>query len=369
MVAAIQPPITGRSEVPTITVGFGPDAFSLRGRAFELLEELTGALSAPALGGGGLSRDEAREFLLKGCYLAKREGGDAALAAVESWLDRPTRKWVVLRPFRAPLPGEPFEVGSSEIRRGLPDEWGLGSDWLGSEDFPALVVLAAVMARDDDSAAVLGEQRIGETFGLLHAFDPDGVPTIGDARGIWDDAGTLRVNPDPRRAFHLNTFIGIDGSLPPRLIPASLAAAKPADERTDWERRVIAASRWFSKGMSSPWPSEKLVSLFVALEALFVLGKAEPHDKKTRIADRLTDRLEVEGRPKDEAREWIKGLYDRRNDAVHEARDYLDDFEVAELGKLVWRSLHWAMDHLVPEHRRDGRVCETFEKVMECRQE
>jgi hypothetical protein len=368
VVAAIQPPITDRRpEAPTITVGIGPDAFSLQGRGFALLEELADGLSVAALKEGGLSHDEAREILLRSCYVAKKEGPDKALASLEASLARPPRKWQVIRPLRAGLPGEPVEIGGCQIRSGLFEELGYGKDWFGADDFPALTVATYVMARDDDSAAILAEQRIAESLGLLHTFDPDGSPTLGEARGMVDDQGTLLTNPDPRRAFHLSMFIGKDGSLPRRLVPASEAAAKTADARTDWERRVIAAARWFSKGMSSAWPSEKLVSLFVALEALFVAGKEEPRDKKTLIANRLTERLAVKGRSQDEAREWIKSLYDRRNDAVHEARDYLDDFEVAELGKVVWRSLHWAMDHLIPEHRRDGRACETFDEVMNCR--
>jgi hypothetical protein len=366
MVASIGPPIAGRPEAPAITVGLGPDAFSLQGHAYGLLVVLAASLSAPALKKGGLSHDEARESLLRACYVAKRDGPDAALAFVESLLERPARSWLVIRPMRTALPGDAFEIGSCRIHRGLPKELGFGTDWLGAEDFPALMISSSVMARDDDSAALIAEQRIGEALGLLHSFDPDGSPTIGEARAIVDEEGALKVNPDPRRAFHLDTFIAKDGSLPTRLVPTSRGAAKAPDERTDWERRVIAAARWFSKGMSSPWPSEKLVSLFVALEVLFIAGKTEPHDKKTRIADRVTQRLTVEGRSADEAKEWIKGLYDRRNEAVHEARDFLDDFEVAELGKLVWQSLHWAMDHLLTEHRRDGRVCESFEQVMEC---
>lgn len=266
MVTAIEPAIAGRPEAPAITVGFGPDAFSLQGRAFAQLEELSAAISAPALGGAGLSRDEARELLLRGCYIAKREGPDAALASVEAWLELPPRKWTVIRPFRAPLPGDPFEIGQSQIRHGLPGELGFGNDWFGSEDFPALMILTSVMARDDDSAAVIGEQRIGESLGLLHSFDPNGSPTLGEARAIVDDSGAITVNPDPRVALHLSMFIAKDGSLPRSLASASRAAAKPPDERTDWERRVIAAARWFSKGMSSSWPSERLVSLFVALK-------------------------------------------------------------------------------------------------------
>lgn len=366
MSASIEPPVTDRPAAPAITVGIGPDAFSLRGEAFALLERLSASLAAPALKGRGLSSDEAREALLKACFVVKQRGPEEGLRRLETSLERPPREWLVLRPLRAPLPGEPFDIGACTIRKGLPEELGFGEDWLGADDFPALTIGTRVTARDDDTAAIIAQQRFGEALGLLHVFDREGSPTVGDARAIVDDKGTLSVNPDPRRAFHLSAFIGRGGELPRRLAPASWAAAKLMDSRTDWERRVIAACRWFSNGMASDWPSEKLVSLFIALEALFVAGKAESRDKKRFIADRLTPRLPMEGRTEDEQRDWIISLYDHRNDAVHEARDYLDDFEVDELGELVWRTLHWAMDHLVPEHRRASRPCETFDEVMNC---
>jgi len=367
MVASIEPPVTGRSDVPAITVGLGPDAFSLRGKAFGILETLSGLLAAPALKDRGLSRDEARETLLRSCFVAKRLGPRVALQQLEESLDRPPREWLVMRPLRAPLPGEPIRIGACIIRQGVPEHLGFGDKWLGAEDFPALTIGASVIARDDDTAALLAEQRIGEALGLLHTFDPEGSPTIGDARAIVNDEGSLSVNPDPRRAFHLGDFISKAGELPRLLVPVSAAAARSIDDRTDWERRVIAASRWFSNGMASNWPSEKLVSLFIALEAPFVAGKAESGNKKVFIADRLTPRIRIEERTPEDQRRWIISLYDHRNDAVHEARDYLDDFEVADLGRLVWRTLHWAMDHLVTEHRGDGRACATFDEVMNCR--
>jgi hypothetical protein len=367
MVTSIEPPVIGRSDVPAITVGLGPDAFSLRGHAYELLEVLSGLLAAAALKDRGLSHDEARETLLRSCFIAKRDGPDAALRHLEASLDRPPREWLVMRPLRAPLPGEPISIGACIIRQGIPEDLGFGENWLGAEDFPALTIGASVTARDDDTAALIAEQRFGEAIGLLHTFDPEGAPTIGEARAIVNDEGALSVNPDPRRAFHLDGFIGKGGELPSRLVPASAAAAKSMDSRTDWERRVIAASRWFSTGMASNWPSEKLVSLFIALEALFVAGKAESGNKKGFIADRITQRLQIEGRTPENQRSWIISLYDHRNDAVHEARDYLDDFEVADLGLLVRRTLHWAMDHLVVEHRRDGQACTTFDEVMSCK--
>ena len=366
MAASIGPPITGRPEAPAITVGLGPDAFSLQGRAFELLDWLARSLAAPALQQGGLSYDEARDTLLRSCFTAKLHGAEAAIADLESLLAQPPREWHILRPLRAALPRDPFQIGACTVQRGLPAKLGLGEGWLGEDEFPALTIATMVVARDDDTAAVLAEQHFGEAFGLVQVFDQQGSPTLGDARAIVNDKGTISVNLDPRRAFYFSGFIAKDGELPPRLQPASDAAARSMDKRTDWERRVIAAARWFSNGMASPWPSEKLVSLFVALEALFVAGRSESGNKKGYIADRLTARLAVDGRTSEEQRAWLISLYDHRNDAVHEARDFLDDFEVAELGKLVGRSMHWAMDHLVSDHRREHRPCADFADVMQC---
>jgi len=366
MAALMGPPIAGRAEAPAITVGLGPDAFSLQGKAFELLDWLARSLATPALQQGGLSYDEARDTLLRSCFTAKLHGAAAAIAELESLLARPPREWHVLRPLRAALPRDPFQIGACTVQRGLPAKLGLGEGWLGEDEFPALTIATTVLARDDDSAAILAEQRFGEAFGLVQVFDHGGSPTLGEARAIVNHEGTISVNPDPRRAFHFSDFIAKDGELPRRLQVASDAAARSMEQRSDWERRVIAAGRWFSNGMASPWPSEKLVSLFVSLEALFVAGKSESGNKKGHIADRLTARLAVDGRTPDEQRAWLISLYDYRSDAVHEARDFLDDFEVAELSKLVWRSMHWAMHHLVSDHRRERRPCADFAEVMQC---
>ena len=366
MMAEMEPPISGRPDAPAITVGIGPDAFSLQGRAFALLDWLSQSLASPALQRGGLSYDEAREILLRSCFISKQKGADAALAELEELLSRPPRVWHVMRPLRAALPGDPFQIGACSIQRGLPASLELPAGWIGEEDFPALTIATTVVARDDETAAILADQHFGETFGLIQVFDHGGAPTVGEARAIVDDGGTIVVNPDPRRAFHFGDFIGKAGELPWRLQPASDAAGKPIDQRSDWERRVVAAARWFSNGMTSTWPSERLVSLFVSLEALFVAGKTEAGNKKAFIAERVSERLPAEGRTQEEQRAWLISLYDHRNDAVHEARDYLDDFEAADLGRVVWRSMHWAMNHLVPGHRRDGRACADFAEAMEC---
>jgi hypothetical protein len=161
------------------------------------------------------------------------------------------------------------------------------------------------------------------------------------------------------------THVDEQGHLIPPYRQLSRAAARDEERRSDWERRVLAAVRWFSRACRSEWSADQLVGLMVALECLFVAGTTEGN-KGARIATRLTDRWKLNEMTAEEQEAWLRRLYRARNDAAHEGRDFVNDLEVerlADLAHVAIRGLAW---HLVPAHRARGRSCRTFTEAMRC---
>ena len=125
-------------------------------------------------------------------------------------------------------------------------------------------------------------------------------------------------------------------------------------QRTDWERRVLAAVRWVARAIATTWPSEALIANMVALESLFVEGQ-NVRKKGKAIAEALTERVVLNQLTTDQQRDWLSDIYQRRNEAVHEGRQYADDLETDRLTDLAWWAVHWGLWHLNPLHAR-GRA-------------
>jgi hypothetical protein len=144
----------------------------------------------------------------------------------------------------------------------------------------------------------------------------------------------------------------------------SSVARKSEAERTDWERRTLAAARWLSKGMATDWPSDAVTSMIVCLETLFSAGKKQRR-KAEPVADAVSSLLPtVRPMTKKEQRKWLLTIFQRRTDAAHEGRDMPTDVDLARLAFLGWLAVTWAANHLVAHHSPRGRPCETFEQAL-----
>jgi len=100
-----------------------------------------------------------------------------------------------------------------------------------------------------------------------------------------------------------------------------------------------------------------------ALECLFVKDQATKQ-KGAAIAERFTERWVARGWTADEQREWIRGLYRARNDAIHEGRRFVEDLDVDRLVDLTAYAVRWGAWHLSPSHGNGDGACRDFDEVM-----
>ena len=109
-------------------------------------------------------------------------------------------------------------------------------------------------------------------------------------------------------------------------------AAKPVNERADWERRTLGAARWLHAATTSTWPSASLVGAMSAIDALLCFP-GERQNKDRIIARRLVEgNTQVRGVA--DVTSWFKGLYGRwRNNAAHDAR-FIEDGQ-------GWHTVGW----------------------------
>jgi hypothetical protein len=146
----------------------------------------------------------------------------------------------------------------------------------------------------------------------------------------------------------------------------SRAAGRDEAQRSDWQRRVLAATRWFSRAYRSEWAADRLVSAMVALEALFIEGRQESA-KGALIAERVTARYQAREITPAEQQDWLARLYQSRNDAAHEGREVVEDLDVDRLLDLTRFIVRFSAVHLDPEHRQPRRACRSYAEATACR--
>jgi hypothetical protein len=146
------------------------------------------------------------------------------------------------------------------------------------------------------------------------------------------------------------------------------AMSRPDDARTDWERRTVAACRWYHRAMTARWPSASLAGCFTALECLFVEGRGEPNKGELVAARVARQNPRIPGVERDGVGDWLLEFYRRRNETVHEGISYADELEVARLEDLTSAAVFWASGHLDRDHRIAG-PCETFDDVYKAEHE
>lgn len=231
-----------------------------------------------------------------------------------------------------------------------------------AEGFVAPIAYVKVRARDAEAARVLAAERFAESSSILDVIDRPKL-TAGRTMMLRRQDGTGHF-AWMRRGWIIN-YLDDRGRLEPPYYQLSRALSRPESVRSDWERRVLAATRWFSRSCSSAWPADRLANLMVALECLFVSGQSESK-KGALIAERLTERFRMRDMTEKAQAEWLLRLYKARNQAVHEGRDYIDDLEVDRLTEVMQYVIRASARHLVPAHRTSGRSCRTFEAALRC---
>jgi hypothetical protein len=344
----------------------GPSVF-LQGDAVTLLRSLQRRLAGSATADLGPSLKDAQELLLLACG---RFIEGSTVDEVASWLsqelEKPIDDWIVAEPVSLYIPTPRLVVGACTLAVRIPQRLFRKSkgSLIDITEFNEPLIYTRVRARDRHSAYLLASEHIAEATAILDVLDRPKRDEPATAMFKRRDGAESYTRH--RQGWILDQRYVVE---PGRLIApyhqAGLAAARPEDHRSDWERRVLAAMRWFSLGVRSTWTAQRLACLISALECLFVQGQKEER-KANRIARGVTDLFIRRDMTADEQRAWLKRLYAGRNSALHEGRHYANDLTVDQLADLVHVSVRWAAHHLDPGHRTPRRSCRTFEEVKEC---
>jgi hypothetical protein len=315
---------------------------------------------------GGVSSAEAQRLLLGAAGLAL-DGSDTEAAR---WLDdeveSPLDEWLVVVQLESLyLPVRRLSVGRSTYFLDSPRRLRSKSTMalLEMGDFKPPFVATTVSARDDKAAHVIASERFAESGAILDLLDrPKGTGGAYYAQRN-DRSGKFSFT---RSGWILNDWwIEANGRLRAPYRQLSRAATKEEVQRSDWERRTLAATRWFSRSLRSPWPADRLVSLMIALESLFAEGPNVIAKGRT-VAAGVSGRFVRRELTVADQEAWLADLYRRRNAAVHEGREYEDELEVELLTDLAYVATRWAAHHLDPAHRSSGRSCRTFTAAMRC---
>lgn len=348
--------------MPAVTIGVRPgETFSLSGDGYYLLRRLQWSLAAPAVE-GGVSMREAETLLYATCTRFVTEGAEEALRWLTGRLEEPSKPWTVLRAVRVYSSNASVKVGKCTIQRGLPprNEGPWPDAW--QEEFPGYTIAVDVMARHQSAAMVLADQLFAEAIGVLEVGDrrERGGSLLGDQVAVLSETGGELSRGGA--SLYART-VDDNGTLWPSAQSLSRAAEKEDAERTDWERRTLAATRWFSAGLSAALPTDALVNFMVALECLFVEDRGVSAKGQT-IAEEVTKRWSASSLAPEGQTDWLADLYRRRNDIVHEGKAYQNEIDVERLTGLTWEAVAWAAWHLNQFHSLASKPCATFIEAL-----
>jgi hypothetical protein len=348
--------------------GFGDDAILVRGQAVGVLGRLQRDLSGSALARGGPSKKFVADLVVQACRVAQRAGPPAAVAWLEERLSGASSAWTVIEPISGYLPMAPCRVGRTVLHPML--EAAVGPElllpWKAHPkilDIPldCPVLAARVEAQDAESAHRRARDLFDEARSLLTiAGEPSVVRapliTVEESGRAWSSSG--RSSEDFHLAADALSRVHVRG--------LEDAAAKRSGDRNDWQRRSLAACRWFRKANATDWPSEALAACMTLLECLFVEGRSV-RNKGEAIARRIAPDWRLPGLEDEQTmHDWIIEMYRRRNDAVHDGAHYLDDAEIDRLLTLARYAVGWAGWHLDPdhEHHLPEHACSSFAEAM-----
>lgn len=343
--------------------GYAEHAVLFHGNALDHLDVIVEQLTRSALADGGHKADAVRAHVARAC---RECSADDAVAAFAAALASPPRAFNFGEAIRTYYEGDgPVSIGKCLVHRGIcaavPEEPPVAVTNTLSGEFPSMVITTVVTAHDEDSAYLRAVDNIDEAKALLLLV-------------AYREERQRRANFITTDGGHL-TGAGSGGE---RLSPVSVgnasllfapythlsdAAAKDEPDRTDWERRTIAAARWHYHAATTSWPSAALTASMTVFETL-LLPPGYPTKKGKRISKRLHE-LSARVPNVDDIRTWFPTLYDRRNDAIHEGKSYRHDLEVGRLLALAHTTIRWAACHLDPDHRGwQQEPCTTLDDVL-----
>lgn len=334
-----------------------------RGAAVEELSQLSLDLARHSLAEGGHSRTAVRDLIRTACHKARDEGVEEAVGWLEGQLDQDVREYVVVEPIAAVFQHESLNIGACVLYQRLalvPLDAGDFAVEMAANDFPGRVIATRVHARDDKSALLIARSRFDEAIAVLALADGRQKPV--ERNRLYGPVGGPYGHGAGWRGMVVVTADD-QGQLLPGFQALSVAVAKPENERTYWERRTVAATRWYAMGVRTAWPALSLAAYMTALECLFVVSD---ESKRSTIASEATKRARLKGFTVEEQERWLKKLYDSRGKSVHAGREFLEDTKLELLSSVVGFLCGWAAVHLVPWHYRDERPCETFTEVVDC---
>jgi len=336
---------------PFTTYGFGPDNLHFEGHNFDLLHTLSSSIAGSALESGGRDRDDVASLIVAAIRVGRTSGLQEATSHMDTELAMPLTTWKVGQSIRLWNPNV-SRIGRTEILRSATDLPELGpqiDEWINRDhglSYPMLV--ASVNALDSQSAIRMAEDCFEEALAVL-TFASPGWGTSEPPRMVLGSTPSFRSG---RIESYSPPFVDGSGWFGFGTSALERAARKDLTSRTDWEARVLTATRWYRRALVDTWPSAILNDCMIALEILFV--KETSGSKKDKIADRVSTRFRLPTKSEDQLHAWLVALYDGRNGVVHVGEHYLQDTETADLRTLVYSSVKWASGHLDDDHSHDG---------------
>ena len=356
-----------RTDVPYELRAIPGATYLIEGDDLALLRELRRTLAGRSRRELGLSGDEAGVLLQQACDEAVTGTIKRAVANLVAAIEAPIGEWTVAEPVQIFLPAASLKVGHATYTSRVPRSVARKATLeLGRERFVPPIAYLKLQARGWQTARILAAERFAESEAVLDLILRPKLERIVSETMLMrakDGGGRFSFNRSP---WVVNKAYVDGGRLVAPFLQLSRAAAKDEDERSDWERRVLAATRWLSRGLRSPWPADRLAAIMVALECLFVAGKRERGQKGALIASRLSARFKLDEMTEAKQATWLEELYQARNDAVHEGREFLDDLDVDRLGELTHFVVRNMSVHLVAGHRYARHSCRTFDEAMKC---
>ncbi len=352
-------PFPAESTVFRLAVGIGPTLL-FEGEALKMFRSLVLGLARPALTTGGPLPEVVESLVIE--FVRRAAGGreQDALVWLEGELSAPVEAWTFVEGVGAHLE-QRLQLGSCTVANDL-RELGLDPALYAPFSMTGPYIAITVEARGQATARLIAGERIAEATALLGLLSVPGA--VPDEAHIWKKAdgqfgystgesGDLRVYRVDQR-----------GKLWPGYHQLSDALARADDQRSDWERRVIGAARWWHKASTTAWPTEVITAGMSALECL-VIKPGEWTAKADLVADRASGIAVLAGTTRSAQIGWLRDLYKRRNDALHAGRFHQDDLDALNFLALVDLVAHQAVPHLDPWHRgtNDG-PCATIDEVL-----
>lgn len=339
------------------------------GEALQILRSLTSRIVGDSRLDVGVSEKQAESLLFDAC--AMRVDGATkqdSLRWLLEQLDEPVTSWTVVEPVDLVLVGKTsLTVGRSSYTTAVPREATKRVLPMFLERLPAdAYVSTRVTARDAVTARIVAREAFADSAALLDLMDPPSPAAPGGSYIALPGERARGGISFGRSGWIIDSkWLGNDRKLISPFRQLSRAFEKVEGDRTDWERRVVAGTRWLSRAHRSSSTADRLVAQMVVLEALFIRDRSEKQKGRV-IARRLADRMRLRSLTRQEQEDWVTTLYQRRNDAVHEGREYLNDLEVEEMLGLVRYTLRYACEHLASRHAGRRRACRTFDEAMKC---